>query len=47
MYMSPEAYDGKIGKPSDMWALGVLLYQIVTGYYPFNGTSREDLMDNI
>lgn len=47
MYMSPESYDGKIGKPSDMWALGVLLYQIVTGYYPFNGTSRADLMDNI
>ena len=47
MYMSPEAYEGRISKASDMWALGVLLYQIVSGYYPFNGTSREDLMDDI
>ena len=47
MYMSPEAYEGSIGKASDMWALGVLLYQIVSGYYPFNGSSRDELMDDI
>ena len=41
-YMSPEIvrkheYDGK---PVDMWALGVLLYVMLTGTFPFRGVSE-------
>ena len=38
-YMAPELVAKKdyVGQPVDIWALGVLLYKLLTGYYPFNG----------
>ena len=38
-YMAPELVAKKdyYGQPVDVWALGVLLYKMLTGYYPFNG----------
>ena len=38
-YMAPELVAKKdyLGSPVDVWALGVLLYKMLTGYYPFNG----------
>ena len=38
-YMSPEIVSKKnyTGKPCDVWALGVLLYYIVCGTFPFKG----------
>ena len=38
-YMAPELVAKKdyLGQPVDIWALGVLLYKMLTGYYPFNG----------
>jgi serine/threonine-protein kinase TTK/MPS1 len=40
-YMSPEAISGtngtlKVGRPSDIWALGIILYQMVFGTTPFH-----------
>ncbi|NUM35779.1 MAG: SUMF1/EgtB/PvdO family nonheme iron enzyme [Candidatus Brocadiae bacterium] len=41
-YMSPEQYQGKPAMPyTDMWALGVILYEMTAGYHPFNATSFE------
>ncbi len=39
-YMSPEQIEGrtKVGPTSDVYSLGVLLYQILTGRCPFEGT---------
>jgi serine/threonine protein kinase len=48
-YMAPEItrktdYEGR---PVDMWALGVLLYVMLTGTFPFRGISEQDLYQRI
>ncbi|WKB53513.1 serine/threonine-protein kinase [Eleftheria terrae] len=46
-YMAPEQYTGeKLDHRVDLWAAGVLLYQLLTGQLPFNGTA-ESLMYRI
>ena len=43
--MSPEQLLGThIDGRSDLFSLGVLLYQLTTGHLPFNGASLAELM---
>ncbi len=41
-YMSPEQVKGgEIGGSSDIFSLGVIFYQLLTGYFPFDMSSME------
>jgi len=43
-YMAPEVLDGeRAGPPSDLYALGVVLYEAATGGRPFSGESHAEL----
>ena len=47
-YMSPEQLAGKkVGGQSDLFSLGVMLFQMVTGELPFKGDSMATLMYKI
>lgn len=49
LYMAPEQFEGRadIGPRADLFALGVLLYWMVSQEYPFEGASREELRRNV
>jgi len=47
-YIAPEKFFGNHHDyRSDLFALGVLLYQLATGYFPFSGKSPSDVITNI
>lgn len=43
MYMSPELCYGEASVSSDIYALGTLLYQMLTGQAPFEGTDSRNV----
>ncbi len=47
-YMAPEVFKRKRQtKKTDVWALGVLLYELFHGYAPFRGTRLEMVMNQV
>lgn len=47
-YMAPEVARGEYGPEIDVYSLGVMLYELITGKLPFNGeTTAEILMKHL
>ena len=43
-YMAPEVANGRYGKEIDIYALGVILYEMLTGRVPFEGESVGEVL---
>ena len=46
-FISPDVLNGYYGKECDIWSLGVLLYLLLSGTFPFDGTNRTQVFDKI
>jgi serine/threonine protein kinase len=42
-YMAPEQFNSKVSIQSDCWTLGVLFYEMITGYLPFEGRTETEV----
>jgi serine/threonine protein kinase len=43
-YMAPEIGKGAYGKEIDIYALGIVLYEMITGHVPFEGESSQEII---
>ena len=50
MFLAPETACGKeycSNRKLDIWALGIILYRMIEGVYPFDGKSSKEVLANI
>lgn len=46
-YMAPEIVEGRFYPKTDIWSVGVIIYFMITGKFPFNATKNEDIFEII
>ncbi|GIL81133.1 hypothetical protein Vretimale_12747 [Volvox reticuliferus] len=43
-YMAPEAFAGKVSRATDVWAFGVILWEMLTGARPYLGLNQNEVI---
>lgn len=46
-YIAPEVLKKKYDEKCDLWSCGVILYILLCGYPPFNGSNEKNIMENV
>ncbi len=46
-YAPPEAYDGVVAPAWDVWSLGVIMVELLTGQLPFTGDTEQELLKKV
>ena len=46
-YLSPELIKGQMIKELDEWSCGVLMFYLLSGKFPFDGKTQEEIFNNI
>lgn len=46
-YLAPEVLKGSYTKNCDIWSLGVFMYFILSGSYPFKGCNLDEVFENV
>jgi serine/threonine-protein kinase ULK/ATG1 len=48
LVMAPEVLNGiKYNHKADVWSMGIVFFELLTGFTPFTGRDREDLKRNL
>jgi len=48
LVMAPEVLNGKFyNHKADVWSLGIVFFELLTGFTPFNGYNKDDLQKNL
>ena len=48
-YISPEVIqrEGYYGKPADIWSLGVIIFRLIAGCFPFKGINEKAIFSKV
>lgn len=48
LVMAPQVLNGKkYNHKADVWSLGIVFFEMLTGFTPFTGKDRKDLSNNL